>query len=106
MTVSRQHQHNRLFIFFVASNTGKFLQDVGLFDETVKYYHVANYIFEDVRDWTRESLPLHLAALKKAAGPALAKAEEAFNYVSKNVHKASIQIIDKVNNLSCIFSSN
>jgi len=79
-----------------ASNTGKFLQDVGLFEEAVKYYHVVNIIYEDVRDWTNESLPLYVDTLKKASAPAMAKAEKAFLFVSTNVQAVSFQVIDKV----------
>jgi hypothetical protein len=72
------------------------LQDIELFDTAVQYYSVANFLYEDIKEWTRESLPIHVAALKKSAKPVLDKAEEGFAYVTKNVQTLSVTVIDKV----------
>lgn len=67
-----------------------------MFDVAVKYYNVAKFIFEDLRDWTTESIPVYFVELKKSTQPALDKAEEAYVFITSNIQAMSILMVDKV----------
>ena len=74
---------------FKLSCTGLFLQDIGIYDQTVGYYHSGVDLYAVSKEWTQKELPIYYQAAKENAGPFVAnvgtKMNSAWNEGKKGV---------------------
>lgn len=54
---------------FKLSCTGLFLQDIGIYDQTVEYYDFGVDLYLVSKEWTQVKLPIYYEAAKENAGP-------------------------------------
>merc|ERR1711972_1204635 len=82
---------------FEASNTGIFLQDVGLYEQTLDVYFIALDTYDLGKAYTGYYVPLYYNRTRAAVGPAMDKAADQARWAYQETAKMGPIIVEKAN---------
>ena len=82
---------------FTESNTGIFLQDIGMYESTVNAYDYSVETYAFGKAWAEENLPVYYNKTRENVGPLIQEANVQLKWALEEAKKAGPMVVTKVN---------